>query len=60
MSNQSITGQLAEGEREDAQVSRLITWLSAMAILFLVGIGAKAGMPGTMATPGCSGVSPWW
>lgn len=42
MSNQSITGQLADGEREDAQVSRLITWLSAMAILFLVGIGAKA------------------
>ena len=42
MTNQSISGQLADGEHEDAQVSRLITWLSAMAILFLVGIGAKA------------------
>jgi diguanylate cyclase (GGDEF)-like protein len=29
-------------EREDAQISRLLTWLSVMAIVFLIGIGAKA------------------
>lgn len=33
--------QIAD-EREEAQVSRLITGLSAMAILFLIGIGGKA------------------
>lgn len=29
-------------EREDAQISRLLPWLSLMAIAFLVGIGTKA------------------
>jgi len=42
MTNHSVSGQLVSGEREGAQVSRLITWLSVMAIAFLVGIGAKA------------------
>ncbi len=42
MINQTLSGQLVSGEREDAQVSRLITWLSVMAIVFLVGIGAKS------------------
>lgn len=37
----SISHQAA-GAREDAQVSRLLTWLSFAAILFLVGIGLKA------------------
>lgn len=42
MTNHSLSGQLVSGEREDAQVSRLITWLSVMAIVFLLGIGTKA------------------
>ncbi|WP_228705780.1 hypothetical protein [Marinobacter sp. es.048] len=46
MPHPTSSGQLAAGEREDAQVSRLLTWLSATAIGFLVGIGAKAWFAG--------------
>lgn len=46
MTDQTTSGQRAVGEREDAQVSRLITWLSVMAIAFLIGIGAKAWYAG--------------
>lgn len=40
------TGHHAAGEREEAQVSRLLTGLSAMAIAFLLGIGGKAWFVG--------------
>ncbi|WP_372987659.1 GGDEF domain-containing protein [Marinobacter sp.] len=43
--SQSISHQAA-GAREDAQVSRLLTWLSFAAILFLLGIGLKAWYSG--------------
>lgn len=46
MTDQTSSGYRAVGEREDAQVSRLITWLSLMAIAFLIGIGAKAWFSG--------------
>ena len=39
--SQSFSHQAA-GAREDAQVSRLLTWLSFAAIVFLLGIGLKA------------------
>ncbi|PHQ25286.1 GGDEF domain-containing protein [Marinobacter guineae] len=42
MSQPNSSSQIAADEREDAQASRLLTWLSATAIAFLVGIGAKA------------------
>jgi len=38
----------AAGAREDAQVSRLLTWLSSAAIIFLLGIGLKAWYSGHM------------
>ncbi|MEE2762312.1 MAG: GGDEF domain-containing protein [Pseudomonadota bacterium] len=46
MTQQPSPNHLAASEREDAQVARLITWLSAMAIAFLVGIGSKAWFAG--------------
>lgn len=42
MPHTTSSGRLTAGEREDAQVSRLLTWLSASAIALLAGIGAKA------------------
>lgn len=39
-------GYKATREREDAQVSRVLTWLSLAAILCLFGIGAKAWLSG--------------
>lgn len=46
MSQPASSGQRAAGEREDSQVARLLTWLSATAIGFLIGIGAKAWFAG--------------
>lgn len=46
MTGPTSSNHQAAGEREDAQVSRLITWLSAMAIAFLIGIGTKAWFAG--------------
>ncbi|AOY89728.1 GGDEF domain-containing protein [Marinobacter salinus] len=40
------TSHQAAGAREEAQVSRLLTWLSIMAISFLIGIGSKAWFAG--------------
>lgn len=37
---------LSGNESEEAHVSRLLIWLSAMAIVFLIGIGAKAWFAG--------------
>ncbi|SFR47142.1 diguanylate cyclase (GGDEF) domain-containing protein [Marinobacter gudaonensis] len=42
MSQPTAPEPLSASEREDAQVSRLLTWLSATAIVLLAGIGAKA------------------
>lgn len=42
MTRDLSSGYLATCEREDAQVSRVLTWLSLAAILCLFGIGAKA------------------
>lgn len=42
MTIDSSSGYQAAREREDAQVSRVLTWLSLAAILFLVGIASKA------------------
>lgn len=42
MTRDSSPGYQATREREDAQVSRVLTWLSLAAILCLFGIGAKA------------------
>lgn len=46
MPHPTSSGQVAAGEREDAQISRLLTLLSATAIAFLIGIGAKAWFAG--------------
>ncbi|MBU2953219.1 GGDEF domain-containing protein [Marinobacter sp. F3R08] len=37
-------GQLTVGEREDAQISHMLAWLSGVGALFLAGIGTKAWM----------------
>ncbi len=42
MTRDSSSGYQAAREREDAQVSRVLTWLSLTAIMFLVGFGSKA------------------
>ncbi|MGO1499839.1 MAG: GGDEF domain-containing protein [Marinobacter sp.] len=42
MTRDSSSGYQATREREDTQVSRVLTWLSLAAILCLFGIGAKA------------------
>lgn len=42
MTRDTSPGYQATREREDAQVSRVLTWLSLAAVLSLVGIGAKA------------------
>ncbi|MFC7293143.1 GGDEF domain-containing protein [Marinobacter aromaticivorans] len=42
MSRDSSSGYQAAREREDAQVSLVLTWLSLAAILCLLGIGSKA------------------
>lgn len=57
MPHSPSSGQLAAGEREDGQVSRLLTWLSATAIVFLIGIGTKAWFAGHLTHAGCSGHS---
>ena len=49
MPHSPSSGQLAVGEREDVQDSRLLTWLSATAIVFLMGIGTKAWFAGHTA-----------
>lgn len=46
MTEHTTTSHQTAGEREDAQVSLLLTWLSAMAIAFLVAIGGKAWFAG--------------
>lgn len=42
MPDTSLTSQTLSDEHEDRQISRVLNGLSAMAILFLAGIGAKA------------------
>lgn len=42
MTKDSSLGHQAAREREDSQVSRVLTWLSLSAVLCLLGIGAKA------------------
>ncbi|SHK19360.1 diguanylate cyclase (GGDEF) domain-containing protein [Marinobacter antarcticus] len=42
MTRDSSSGYQAARKREDAQVSRVLTWLSLTAIMFLVGFGSKA------------------
>lgn len=46
MPESTPTDSLSASEREDAQVSRLLTWLSASAMAMLAGIGAKAWYAG--------------
>lgn len=46
MPNHTDNGSRSAGDSEEAQVSRLLTWLSVMAIVFLVGIGSKAWYAG--------------
>lgn len=46
MSQPNSISHQAAGAREDAQVSRLLTWLSFAAIVFLLGIGLKAWYSG--------------
>ena len=46
MTIDSSSGYQAAREREDAQVSRVLTWLSLAAILFLIGIASKAWYSG--------------
>ncbi|RBW49084.1 GGDEF domain-containing protein [Marinobacter sp. F3R11] len=42
MTRDSSSGYQAAREREDAQISRTLTWLSLAAVLFLIGIAFKA------------------
>lgn len=49
MIRHSSSGYQATREREDVQVSRILTWLSLAAILFLAGIGSKAWYSGHSA-----------
>lgn len=42
MTRDSSAGYQATREREDVQVSRIMTWLSLAGVLFLVGIASKA------------------
>jgi len=46
MIRDSSSGYQATREREDAQVSRVLTWLSLAAVLCLFGIGSKAWYSG--------------
>ncbi|WP_417515651.1 GGDEF domain-containing protein [Marinobacter sp.] len=46
MTRHPSSGRQATHEREDAQVSRILTWLSLAAILSLTGIGSKAWYSG--------------
>ncbi|SOB77689.1 diguanylate cyclase (GGDEF) domain-containing protein [Marinobacter sp. LV10R510-11A] len=46
MTRDSTSGYQATREREDVQVSRILTWLSLAAILFLIGIASKAWYSG--------------
>lgn len=49
MTKDSSSGYQATREREDVQVSLILTWLSLAAILFLIGIGSKAWLSGHSA-----------
>src|SRR5690554_2006934 len=46
MIKQTSFGHRNADEREEAQISRVLTWLSLMAIAFLIGIGSKAWFSG--------------
>lgn len=46
MIKQPSSGHHNADEREEAQISRLLTWLSLMGIAFLIGIGSKAWFSG--------------